>query len=314
MKKISIFDTTISDYNLGNQIIMESVYKHLYEIFPEDFFFKLPYMEITKHTISYLKRSDLTFFGGTNSLSGQMERYKQWDLTLRKSYQVRDVILMGIGWWQYQNKTSWYTRILLKNALSKKYYHSARESHTQAKLQEIGIENVINTGCPTLWDLSPEHCKTVPSQKAKHVMLTLTDYHENVTRDKKIIDVLQANYDTIYYWIQGEGDLDYINRIKGNQNIVCVRPRLESYDEALKNPEMDYVGTRLHAGIRALQKGRRALIIGIDNRALEMQKDFNLPVLHQDKIEELHQQINATSHLKINLPNENIARWKNQFK
>lgn len=145
-------------------------------------------------------------------------------------------------------------------------------------------------------------------------MLTLTDYHLNETRDRKILDVLHQNYDTIYYWIQGEGDLDYINRIKTNQNIVLVRPRLESYDEVLMRPDMDYVGTRLHAGIRAIQKGRRALIIGIDNRALEMQKDFNLPVLHQDRIEELHQRINDTLPMEINLPNQNIARWKNQFK
>jgi polysaccharide pyruvyl transferase WcaK-like protein len=314
MKKISVFDTTISDYNLGNQIIMESVYKHLYGIFPEDFFFKVPYMEITRHTIDYLKRSDLTFFGGTNSLSGQMERYKQWDLTLRKSYQVRHVILMGIGWWQYQSKTSWYTRLLLKNALSKKYFHSARESHTQAKLAEIGIENVINTGCPTLWDLSPEHCSNIPKHKSKDVMLTLTDYHPNVMRDKKILEILRANYETIYYWIQGEGDLDYLNQIKTNENVVLVHPRLESYDEALMRPDMDYVGTRLHAGIRALQKGRRALIIGIDNRALEMQKDFNLPVLHQDRIEELSHHVNDALPVKINLPVENIARWRNQFK
>src|SRR5688572_2115439 len=146
MNKISVFDTTISDYNLGNQIIMESVYKHLYEIFPDDFFFKLPYMEITNHTVSYIKRSDYVFFGGTNSLSGQMERYKQWDLNLRKSFIIKDVVLMGIGWWQYQHKTSWYTRVLLKNVLSEKFFHSARESHTQGKLREIGIENVINTG------------------------------------------------------------------------------------------------------------------------------------------------------------------------
>jgi len=145
-------------------------------------------------------------------------------------------------------------------------------------------------------------------------MLTLTDYHPNVKRDKKILEVLHNNYETIYYWIQGEGDLDYINEIKTNQNIVLVRPRLESYDEALMLPDMDYVGTRLHAGIRALQKGRRALIIGIDNRALEMQKDFQLPVLHHDRIEELDQHINNASPIKINLPVENIARWKNQFK
>lgn len=314
MNKISVFDTTISDYNLGNQIIMESVYKHLYEVFPDDFFFKLPYMEITNHTVGYIKRSDYVFFGGTNSLSGQMERYKQWDLNLRKSFAVKDVILMGIGWWQYQGKTSWYTRFLLRNVLSKEFFHSARESHTQEKLREIGIENVINTGCPTLWDLTPEHCSKIPRVKAKNVLLTLTDYHKNISRDKKILEVLQRNYETIYYWIQGEGDLDYINSIRKNENIVLVQPRLEAYDLLLSKPDIDYVGTRLHAGIRALQKFKRALIIGIDNRALEMEKDFNLPVLNQTAIEALEARITGEHALGIDLPQTSIAQWKNQFK
>jgi hypothetical protein len=45
MKKIAVFDMTISDYNLGNQIIMDSVNKHLCNIFTNDFL-KLPYMEV----------------------------------------------------------------------------------------------------------------------------------------------------------------------------------------------------------------------------------------------------------------------------
>ena len=106
MKKIAIFDTTISDYNSGNQIIMESVYKQLREIFPNDFFYKLPYMEITRHTIRYIKESDLIFFGGTNALTGNMERYKQWGVNFLNFWFIKDVILMGVGWWQYQGKTS----------------------------------------------------------------------------------------------------------------------------------------------------------------------------------------------------------------
>ena len=39
------------------------------------------------------------------------------------------------------------------------------------------------------------------------------------------------------------------------------------------------VGTRLHAGIRALQKGNQALILSVDNRATEINKDINIPVI-----------------------------------
>jgi len=103
MKKIVVFDTTISDYNLGNQIIMDSVYRHLHNIFPNDFF-KLPYMEVTRHTKRYLEQSDLIFFGGTNMLTGQMERYKQWGVTVSNFYFIRNVILMGVGLWQFRKR------------------------------------------------------------------------------------------------------------------------------------------------------------------------------------------------------------------
>ncbi len=43
MNVVSIFDTTIMEYNLGNQIIMQAVYSHLGKIFPDAFFIKIPY-------------------------------------------------------------------------------------------------------------------------------------------------------------------------------------------------------------------------------------------------------------------------------
>lgn len=314
MKKISVFDTTISDYNLGNQIIMESVYNHLQNIFPNDFFFRVPYMEITRHTMDYLDRSDLKIFGGTNSLSGQMEKYRQWDITLLKSFRIKDVILMGIGWWQYEAKTSWYTKILLNRVLNRKYLHSVRDSHTLQKLNRIGITNAINTGCPTLWGLTAEHCSGIPTTKSENVVLTLTDYNTNVGRDVHILKVLKKNYNHIYFWIQGEGDLDYINQIKTDEKIILIPPNLKSFDNILNKTNVDYVGTRLHAGVRALQKQKRTMIIGIDNRAIEMGKDFHLPVLHQDSISKLEDVINSHIAATINLPNENISLWKQQFR
>ena len=45
MKIISVLDTTISDYNLGNQIIMESVNEIINCLFGGDFLFRLQYAE-----------------------------------------------------------------------------------------------------------------------------------------------------------------------------------------------------------------------------------------------------------------------------
>ncbi len=315
MKKISVFDTTISDYNLGNEIIMESIYKNLREIFSNDFFFKLPYMEITSHTVDYIKNSDLIFFGGTNALTSRMEKYKQWGLSLRNFNKIKDVVLMGLGWWQYQEeKTSFYTKILLSHSLSKNYLHAVRDGYTERKLKEMGLENVINTGCPTLWDLTENHCSLVPEKKANCVVTTLTDYKPDKESDSEFLRFLDLNYQHIYFWLQGSGDFDYLNSLKVNLNkLSIVPPVLEKFTQLLKDKEIDYVGTRLHAGIKAIQLKKRSFIISVDNRAKEMGKDFNLPVIDRGDLNALSSLVNGIYKLKIRINQENILRWKKQF-
>jgi polysaccharide pyruvyl transferase WcaK-like protein len=316
MQKISVFDTTISDFNLGNEIIMDSINKHLHELFPHDFFFKLPVMEITSYTKFYLNQSDLIFFGGTNSLSSRMEWYKQWGLNFRNYRSVRGTILMGIGWWQYQRGgVSWYTKFLLKNTLNKKHLHSARDTYTEKKLISLGFDNVLNTGCPTLWDLTPEHCAKIKREKAPKVVITLTDYAQKPKRDKIICDLALKNYEQIYLWPQGSGDYAYAQKILGEEasRIIFLDPNLKAFDQILNNPEIEYLGTRLHGGIRALQQGRRAIIVGIDNRAKEMKKDFNLPVIEAEELSLLDNLINSAFETKIKLPQDNIDKWKDQF-
>lgn len=312
MKIISVFDTTISDYNLGNEIIMESVYNHLRDVFPDDFFYKLPYMEITRHTLGYISNSDLVFFGGTNSLSSKMEKYKQWDVNLYKSLFIKDVILMGLGWWQYQNSASLYTKLLLRRLLSSERLHSVRDSYTEKKLRAIGFLNVVNTGCPTLWNLTPTHCSAIRVDKSDEVVMTLTDYNQDADSDRRLVDLLLKKYRRVRVWLQGVGDKAYIDSICSGK-VDIIPPSLQAFDEALSDPNVDYVGTRLHAGIRALQKKRRTIIIAVDNRALEMKKDFALPVISREDTLELGNLISDSRETKISLPHMLISQWKAQF-
>lgn len=312
MKVISVFDTTISDHNLGNQIIMDAVYRHLRDVFPSGYFLKVPYMEITKHTNKYLKISDFTFFGGTNSLSSRMERYKQWGISLSNSGSVNDVILMGLGWWQYQQKESIYTKLLLHKVLDKNHIHSVRDSYTENKLISLGFTNVVNTGCPTLWDLTPEHCESIRKKKSDQVLFTLTDYNQDKKRDKFIVSVLKKNYSKLYFWVQGIGDFKYIKSLC-TENIEIINPHLTALDHMLSSVDIDYVGTRLHAGIRAIQHKKRSIIIAVDNRAHEMSKDFNLVTVDSSNLEKLDSLINSKLETKLNIPYANIKQWKQQF-
>ena len=76
---------------------------------------------------------------------------------------------------------------------------------------------------------------------------------------------------------------------------------------------MDFVGTRLHGGIRALQKGHRTLIIGIDNRAIEINRDTGLPVLNSEEMNRLPDIIEARYDTKIDLNTANIRTFLAQF-
>lgn len=314
MKIISVFDTTISEYNLGNQIIMDSIQKELDDMFKDKFQYNIPYQQITKNLKKCLSQSDYVFFGGTNSLTSFMNKYKQWDINLYKTSYVKNVIMMGIGWWQYQNEPNLYTKLVLKRALSKDFYHSVRDSYTEEKLRNLGFK-VINTGCPTTWRLNKENLKKINNtQKSESVILTFTDYNQDYENDKKMFEICKEKYKKLFIWPQGVGDLKYIKSIDTKGKAKIINPNLRAYDYVLKNENIDYIGTRLHAGIRALQNNVRAYFIAIDNRTIEIGNDIKIPYLKRKNILELYDIIDLKYNSNFNINYKAIERWKNQFK
>ena len=99
-----------------------------------------------------------------------------------------------------------------------------------------------------------------------------------------------------------------------DNNIELVPFGLISYDKILEFKDVDYVGTRLHAGIRALSKYHRTIVISIDNRAKNIGKDTGLPVIQREDIEILLQKkIQSEFVTDIRMPMSNIEKWKKQF-
>ena len=316
MKKILVLDTSISTENIGDKIIMDYCNNIIKEIFGDSFYVNIPTHDvISSHSYNHSKSSDYRLLCGTNLLTSNMNKRNQWKINMKDSIYLNDVCLFGVGWWQYQHAPNIYTRILYKRVLSKELLHSVRDSYTEKMLKSIGINNVINTACPTMWNLTPEFCKQIPHKKAKDVLVTITDYKKDEINDKKLFDILIKNYNKVYVWIQALDDYSYLSQIVDLKNIIIVNPTLESLDNILvQNNDLDYVGTRLHAGIRALNHQKRTIIIGVDNRATEISKDCNIVVVKRANIEtELEKLINSEFTTNIKLPLENIKIWKNQF-
>jgi polysaccharide pyruvyl transferase WcaK-like protein len=128
-----------------------------------------------------------------------------------------------------------------------------------------------------------------------------------------MLNILSKKYRKVFLWLQGVNDFNYAHLLNLPTNLELVNPNLEDYDTLLETQDIDYVGTRLHAGIRALQKKRRTIILAVDHRALEKKKDFNLTVLDRNDIHLLEGMIDDTFKTDIQLPLENIQTWKNQF-
>jgi len=315
MKKIILYTPSLSTLNLGDKIIFKSILEELNPLINGNFIVKIStHLPLSNMYLRYLKDADIRFVCGSNLLdSKQNARFKQWYVKLSNIKLIGPCILIGVGWRQYEKSANIYTRLLYKYILSQEYYHSVRDSYTLNKLNEIGILNVINTGCPSMWSLTPEHCANIPSSKANRVICTLTDYNIDMERDKKFLNILLNNYKEVYFWVQGYNDLSYLKMLSYENRLKIVPPSIKALENLLEEDDIEYVGTRLHAGLMALKKQKRSIIIAVDNRALEKQKDFNIIAIKREMIEDLERLLNSKIKINISIPVNNIKKWKKQF-
>ncbi|GKG98899.1 polysaccharide pyruvyl transferase family protein [Hungatella hathewayi] len=214
------------------------------------------------------------------------------------------------------NKILWgggYTKTLYKKILSKKYIHSTRDEHTKHLLESIDLK-AINTGCPTMWKLTPEHCAKIPTKKAKAVILTLTDSSVNLKLDQQLINLLINNYSEVYFWPQGLRDMEYFSSMQNIECVHVVSPDIFSYDRLLNSVDsIDYIRTRLHAGIFAMQHKKRTFILTVDNRASDISKTYNINVFERSNMYGLREAIESDFQTKVEINLDNIIAWKQQF-
>jgi len=313
--QVVFFDPALSSQNVGDEIISSSAREWLSPLFETDFKMRVStHQKMSFRYRRYLNDSKLMFVLGSNLLkSGMLIGFRQWDISLFDALQLNDVVLVGCGWHSYEKRVDAYSSLLYKMVLSDRYYHSVRDEYTKNKMEQIGITNVINTGCSTMWGFTPEFCENIPREKASYAVATLTDYNRDPVRDEEMLSTLLRNYDDVSIWLQGNGDRRYAASLPSFRKCGTISSTLEAFDEVLASKEVDYVGTRLHGGIRALQHGRRALIIAIDNRAREKHRDFNIPVLERDAMVDLEAWIKGGQATDIHIPIAEIDRFLRQF-
>lgn len=326
MKKNIIFDPSYGTLNMGDVIIVESTLNQMKDIIGEDFNIRLSSHQPSLHFHQVFlkniykepfKTAKNKFILGSNLLFKEFifSRKRPWNIHFLTSRYINDVILVGVGSNKNNRRPNLYTKSLYKKVLSSKYIHSVRDEDTLNYVEQVlGLE-AINTGCATMWSLTPEHCSKIKRKKSKDVVFTLTDYARDMELDKFLINKLIELYEDVYFWPQGSEDYSYLRELDVDfSRIKPLDNSLESYKEVLSLGDIDYVGSRLHGGIYALQHKIRTVIIAVDHRALNKKRDYNLPVIkREDSRKDLEKLINSEFETIISIDLEKIERWKNQF-
>ena len=238
MKRIVLFDPSACTLNLGDRIIFDGVESALKSLFGSSCFYVhvATHLAASQQYMAQLREADLRFVCGTNLLQARMiGRFRQWDVTLLRAPAIRPAILVGVGWWQYQQWVDPYTRYLWRGLLSDRFLHSVRDSYTLKKLVRIGIPNVINTGCPTLWKLTQEHCDKIPSKQGRVAVVTVTDYKRDYELDRALLNMVLEHYEQVFFWPQGFNDYQYFRELYEGNRITVIDPDLDHYDELLSS-------------------------------------------------------------------------------
>lgn len=326
MNRVLLLDTSVFSRNMGDQIIVESIHRHMRQLLERSFIINAPtHIPIMNYRILLSKRfvqwtarqCDYKFVCGTNLLTAKRRLFPLsmaalWQIGFPSIYLLGGSVLVGAGLGSSDTKPNYLSKVFYKRLLSVDFIHSVRDSQAMQFMANLGIK-AINTGCPTTWGLTEEHCRGIPISKSKNVIFTITDYRKDPLRDQMMVDTLLRNYENVYFLPQGFYDYDYFCTLKRREKIQLIAPNLSAYKNFLGNICVDYVGTRLHGGILAMLYCKRSIIISVDNRTEAINNDINLNMLNRDSIETLDTMLNSNLPTKLNINFNGINEWLKQF-
>ena len=307
--KIVVLDPAVDNVNAGDEIISSSV-QGIPKLGPDDVTRLTTHRVLRASERKLVSEADLVVLSGTNALSSRMERFRQWfvdpDLALRMSNKL---LLLGVGWWQYQQPPNMYTRALFRRILTRRLPHSTRDQYTSDRISSLGFENLM-TGCPTMWNLGAD-CQQ-PLGNNDRALITVTDYkRQDPEIDRRWISVVKENYSRVGIVGMGPGDESHFTRL-GISGVEWKGQGVDALEAEL--PGADFIGTRLHAGVRALQRGRPAAVLAVDNRAVEISRSTGLNVVDRADTLGIHRAIRSESApAPLTLNKTAINQWLQEF-
>lgn len=322
MNYIVLFDPSVKSLNLGDHVIMKSAEKELSFLTSGEYVVRCGthspvasfYQCSHKNPrMQFFEQAKYKFVCGSNLFWKRMLRPEpSWNINLMNCTPYNGCILLGVGTHKNPRPMDFYTKKLYRKILNREYIHSTRDEATKQLVESLGYK-AINTGCPTMWQFTESFCKRIPTKKAPEVVFTLTDYDQDAKADVKLIETLQQWYERVWFWPQGWLDAKYLDSLGVASRVELLDPTLESFASLLDSRDVEYVGTRLHAGMFAMQHARRSIIIAIDNRVRDMKKSYGINSLERCDIDSLTDLICSDMETRIGIDTEAISKWKDQF-
>lgn len=323
MKRIILFDPSYGTSNLGDFIINRAVMQELEFLFDSNFLVRYSTHNPILSAFQLVRPSpirrncaeaDLKFIGGTNILKNDLLKIiPGWNVNLPTARLYRGAICVGAGRAvTKEGRLNAYTRAIYRSALSRQYAHSVRDSRSQEFLEQLGFR-AINTGCPTTWALTPEVTQRIRTDRAQNVVATLTDYARNPGADSAMLSTLLRVYRDVAVWVQGVNDLEYLRGLPGSEKVRVIPPSLDAFEAALAREDTEYVGTRLHAGIFAMQRSIRSTIVAVDNRASDMAESIGIHIIERAAITRLGDYLERDRKTELSIDFAKVSEWKRQF-
>lgn len=320
-KVIIVFDPSIGGFNRGDEVIYEAVNKELNALAAREVRIRIYRMslhqKLTKKHRNAFKKADIFIIAGSNMVNLRMWpalKLNRWAIVPYDALYIKNAILIGVGWADSKDNPNLFGRWFYKKVLAKDTLHSVRDRYTKDLMGNNGFFNVVNTGCPSMWCLNGTSLSDVPRKKAVDVVTTLTDYRRDIEADKMTLGCLKKMYRKVYLWPQGLKDIEYLQALRVD-GIQVIGSELTDYDELLaSNESLDYIGTRLHGGIRALQYKRRSIIIAVDHRAIEIGRDTGLPVIPRYEVNVLADVCKDAFEFSIEMPENEIRTWRESMR
>lgn len=297
--------------NLGDLIISRASKREIQHMFSDDVQIEaIPsHAKLGKRSYEIIEKSDHVIVGGSNLFWFRLFPRASWPLGVTDLFKLKNVTFLGVGWGSYDITTGPFGKATCKRIFDPSSVNSFRDQYSVQKAVELNIPNPIFTGCQTTWIFGRGH-EINQSDYAKKCIFTLTDYAKDSLRDRQLIETLKSFYgeDNLYFWPQGKKDQEYVLTLNFSPDRI-LDYSLESFTNFCMAGDVDYVGTRLHGGIYAMELGAKAIIIAVDNRATEMGADLGLTIVERTELNTLPDLLGRKISGQLNIPNDNIATW-----